>query len=98
MAFTPEPTQTPFWQDKNVRMIGLLLVTLVTNTIGKKFGYALDPEAILGFALTVIGFIVAQKWKGAVVAKAAIAADSAEAQVKTLDDAAKAIAASAGVP
>ncbi len=98
MAFTPEPTQTPFFEDKNVRLIGLFLVTMLCNVVAKKFGMALDPEAILGFALTVVTFVVAQKWKGAVVAKAAIAADSAEATVKTLEDAAKTLKESASTP
>lgn len=80
---TPEHQPSPWYKDKPFQTILLFVLTLVANAVGRKFGFELNVEEIAALATAIIGFIVANKWKGAVVAKAAEAVKEAQAKVST---------------
>ncbi len=67
---------TPFYLDKGLWMAVATPLLLIIN---QKFGLALSPEAIIGFVLPAVAYILGHKWKSATVQKAAIAAGAAAA-------------------
>lgn len=78
-----EHKPSPWYEDKPFQSILLFVLTLVANAVSRKFGFSLNVEEVAALATTVLGFVLANKWKGAVVAKAAEAVKEAQAKVAT---------------
>lgn len=77
---------TPFYLDKALWVVVLTPILLIIN---QKFGFTIDANAVLGFVLPAVAYILGHKWKTGTLQKAQIAADAASADVKTVSDAAK---------
>lgn len=69
---------TPFWADKSFYLV---VLGLFLPLIGKKIGIEFNVEAIAGMVATIVGFVVASKWKQAAIITAQIKSDAA----KTVD-------------
>lgn len=67
---------TPFYADKSFYLV---ILGLFLPLLGKKLGIEFDTEAIAGMIATIVGFIVASKWKQAAIIKEQIKAESAKA-------------------
>lgn len=81
---------TPFYADKS---FWLVVLGFLAPLLAKKLGIELNVDAIAGQVATLVAFVVMSKWKQVRVLEAEKAGTTAAAEVKTTDDALKAMAA-----
>ena len=82
------PINTPPWLDKSLWLVVLAPLFLFINS---KFGTNLQASEVAGLVLPIVAYILGNKWKTAVLQKAAMAGASAGAAVATEGDAVNAL-------
>lgn len=59
------PIVTPWYADKAVHAVLTFVVGVVASVVGRKFGFAMNVEEIVAFAMVIMSFILGHKWKTA---------------------------------
>lgn len=67
------PPVTPWYLDKAFYALLMFIVGMIANVIASKWGYRLNTEEIVGFAMVVVSFIAGHKWKSGMLQREMIA-------------------------
>lgn len=55
-------SNNPWYLDKSFKAMLTVIVTMICNMIGRKYGYSLNTEEIVGIISVVVAFIGGHKW------------------------------------
>lgn len=55
-------SNSPWYMDKSFKAMLSVIVTLIANMIGRKYGYSLNTEEIVGIITAAVAFIGGHKW------------------------------------
>lgn len=67
---------TPFYLDKGLYVA---VLTPLFAIINQKWGFTLDPMALVAIMLPIVSYIVGHKWRSGTIAAAQVAAQAAAA-------------------
>lgn len=62
-----------WYESQSFRALLVFVVGLVANAVGRKFGFSLNTEEIVAFAVTVAAFIAKRGWERVAETKAGAA-------------------------